>query len=480
MRHFSRRIRPRVRRRWLFLAAGGLSVAVALLLVARWTGSAALELVALDSSGQFRDHVALPRSWADTTASDWGAVARVPLILGVRNTGDEPVRPGSLNLSVPGHFRLADRNGRRLRARFVEGTPLIRYEVRAPFPAVQPGQRPKRLAGVDTLWLEVLMPTVYCVALSDSIPEFIPASRPAPEILSSVRIFYSFAGGELDDRQTGLLNVRLDPELLRAEASDPPPVFPAEVGPDAVPLPAMSGLRPTGVRRSRCGEPAAPVELLVTLWETLNGGRFFVLDYGGAPRKYLFDLNRDGVIELEMWDPDSDGRFEASRRAALPIPPFLMPPPPPPPFDPGVFASIPGDSMAALDRFRYAMAVPRKGDEGAPASTPRLDRLRPTTIVRGDEDEADADAPRGTTVPAAPPSRPLLGVPLEPDDRAPAPAAPAAPEEPDRPTAQPRPSEPESQPEPQPEPEPEPEPAEREIRLLGRPVAPPDTTGRRD
>jgi hypothetical protein len=50
-----------------------------------------------------------------------------------------------------------------------------------------------------------------------------------------------------------------------------------------------------------------------------------VVSYGGAARKYLYDLDRDSIIELEVWDPDADGRFEASRPTRMPIPEFLMP-----------------------------------------------------------------------------------------------------------------------------------------------------------
>src|SRR6185369_13271836 len=67
------------------------------------------------------------------------------------------------------------------------------------------------------------------------------------------------------------------------------------------------------------------LELYDVLWETATGGRFFLVYHGGAPRKYLFDLDRDSIIELEMWDPDSDGKFEATRPAHMPIPEFLMP-----------------------------------------------------------------------------------------------------------------------------------------------------------
>src|SRR5207253_7505707 len=53
--------------------------------------------------------------------------------------------------------------------------------------------------------------------------------------------------------------------------------------------------------------------------------RYFVVYYGSNPRKWLFDLNSDSIIEMEMWDSDQDGKFESRRAARMMIPSFLMP-----------------------------------------------------------------------------------------------------------------------------------------------------------
>jgi hypothetical protein len=60
-------------------------------------------------------------------------------------------------------------------------------------------------------------------------------------------------------------------------------------------------------------------------WETANGGRVLVLSTNGRPRKQLFDLDRDSIIELEMWDPNRDGKFEAWRQAEYAIPTLVLP-----------------------------------------------------------------------------------------------------------------------------------------------------------
>src|SRR5690606_41202427 len=63
--------------------------------------------------------------------------------------------------------------------------------------------------------------------LADSVPDFVPAPPAPVEAIARVQIFYSFEGGDLESRQTGLLTVQLDPRQLEREAPDPPPVFPA-------------------------------------------------------------------------------------------------------------------------------------------------------------------------------------------------------------------------------------------------------------
>ena len=135
------------------------------------------------------------------------------------------------------------------------------------------------------------------------------------------------------------------------------------------------------------------MELLSTIWETPSGGRFIALDYGGKVRKHLYDLDRDGVIERESWDPDGDGVYEATRRASLPIPAFLLPETPSH-YDMARLDSLPPDSLARLDPFRRAMPGPgrltlpdsaaiarRAGIEAAPAEQPAVDSL-PTPVIR--------------------------------------------------------------------------------------------------
>src|SRR5690606_13437065 len=190
---------------------------------------------------------------------------------------------------------------------------------------VQPGRMPTLLPALDTLWLELVVPSFYCMALSDSVPEFVPAPQPDPAAISRVQIFYSFEGDALERRQTGLLTAQLDPALIAAEPPAPPPALPVEMREPGRPVPSFATLQYEGSRSGFCGVPEEPLELLTTVWTTPSGGRFCVLHYGGAPRKYLFDLDRDSIIELEMWDPDADGRFEARRAARLAIPPFLLP-----------------------------------------------------------------------------------------------------------------------------------------------------------
>jgi len=393
MRRTFHRLGLSSRGRWAAVLLGGSAAAIALLFAPWRDGPAELELVALNADGAFESTIAVPAAWADTLYAAPGIAARVPLVLGVRNAGGEPARPQRLELSAPSRVHFTRPDGHPLQGYAVPGSPLIRYEVSGGFPAIQPGRMPTLLPALDTLWLELVVPSFYCMTLSDSVPEFVPAPQPDPAAISRVQIFYSFEGEELKGRQTGLLTVQLDPALIAAETPEPPPVFPVEMREPGLPLPAFEWLQYEGSRRGFCGEPEEPLELLTTVWTTPSGGRFFVLHYGGAPRKYLFDLNRDSIIELEMWDPDADGRFEARRAARLAIPPFLLPRPEPVPYyDFLALAELEPDSLAQLDRFRgagrYEVKAPKPG---APANS----RFRPLAVGR-DRDEDD-DSPRYTT-----------------------------------------------------------------------------------
>ena len=255
-----------------------------------------LKLVALSGDGRFREYVGIPSGWADTLSPASEATARFPLILAVHNAGARVARPTGLALSVPSRYRITDTQGLPLPSSTTIGNPLVRYELPIETDAIEPGQQPTVIAN-DTVWLEAIVPSIYCTALSDSVPEFVAAPAQDPSLMSRGRIFYSFSGGTRQ-RQTGLLTVQVDPNLVTRAPASQPPIFATEVIRPEVPRPALSGLVQVGARITSCGDPGQPIEIHSAIWETLEGGRFIVLYHGGAPRKYLFDLNRDSIIEL--------------------------------------------------------------------------------------------------------------------------------------------------------------------------------------
>jgi hypothetical protein len=405
---------------------------------------------------------------------------------------------------------------------------MARYRIDVPATRAASGALAGYLPVLDTVWLEPIIPSFYCIALSDSVPDFIPAPPAPVEAIARVRIFYSFTAEDLEDPQTGLLAVQLDPTLLELKTPPSPPVFPTEYHDPVVPPPFLGMLEYGGNRRALCGDPQDPIEILSTLWETPGGGRFFVLDYGGAPRKYLFDLNRDSIIELEMWDASGAGQFNARRQAHLPIPSFLLPPPGPPPFDASSLAALSPEELLALDRYGRAQIEPYRFQTPAPEKKPRYNRFRPGSIGNDDDDTGGAGItvrywsdPDRQIIPrpgsgntsvtqqqapgAAPTNRqtpgperrttphtttpPALGRPVTP----PSTGTPAAPPrerqpQPGEQQAKPQPSRPDNQ-APKPEnPVPKPEtrrPERSEPKVLGKPLdspppsARPDTTGQR-
>jgi hypothetical protein len=393
LRHILMRLTPRFGRGWLILLLVVALVAVGVSYL-RWDEPPPpLDLVALGPDGRFHDTLRVPVDWGDTATRTPDAVTRVPLILGVRNLGTQPVHPTRLSLSLPLRFRLTAAGGRPIDVDRQPGSPLITYVLETGGVELEPGRLPALLPRHDTLWLEVVIPTVYCVAVGDSIPEFGPAPPPPLAALSDVRLFYSFEGGDLSDRRTGTLSVRIDTTLLRVDIPDAPPVFEMVHDPVAA-RPPLGSLRREGSRRALCGEPEAPLAILSTVWATADGGRFITLDYGGTVRKRLYDLDGDGVIERESWDPTGTGAFTATRQARFPIPEFLLPlnasvpdlagressdpddPLPPPPSDrdgsdgPAAAAvdAPPGDSLPALPE-----PTIDRGILGNPATPPRPD-----------------------------------------------------------------------------------------------------------
>ena len=365
-------------------------IATLLVGAAFWIGPfrprpAELRLLALSGDGRFNDYVGIPSSWADTLSPASEATARFPLLLAIHNSGAQAAQPTSLSLSLPARYRIASNRGP-LEQRTVMGNPLARYDLRIRSPRLEPGSQPTIIPGMDTLWLEPVVPTLYCTALADSVPEFIAAPPNDPNALSRVRIFYSFEGRTIRQRQTGLLTVQVDPNLVKRSPAPTPPVFPTEIRKPEAPAPELGNLTFAGSRLSGCGDPSQPLELHTALWETAEGGRFFVIYHGGAPRKHLYDLNRDSVIELETWDSDGDGKFEARRAARISIPGFIMPLPKPRP-----------DSAAAAAALAEADTMPMDSawlrtfhDE---ASGPL--RFTPSARARAAARPATAPAPGG-------------------------------------------------------------------------------------
>lgn len=319
MGHKAQRFGIRISRGWavLFLIIG------ALLIAASWIGPlrsvpAQLELLAIDGDVAVQQVTAAARRMPD------GSVAfAVPLA--VRNVGAQTARPDRVLLSAPSSFRLATPRGR-LQGDVTAGVPLRRFAVELAAEPIEPSEQTRVIPGLDTLYIQPELPRYYCATHGLGIPEFSPAPSRDPETLSDVRIFYSFP--ERNGRHTGVLSVKLDPALLTVTPAPALPVFRTVFEEPEARAPQVGPLSFVGARTAHCGDPEQPVELYTVLWETRGGGRVFVLYVDNAGRKRLYDLNRDGVIELETYDADGDGRFEARRDARFAIPSFLMPLPP--------------------------------------------------------------------------------------------------------------------------------------------------------
>ena len=326
MHYVVRRFGFRITRGWfaLIIIAGALTAA------AFWIGPfrplpPRLQLLARNGDGTYRDTITIPSAWADSLPAASEATARFPLVFAVRNAGYLAAEPTHLALNVPARYRLTNAKREPLPFHTTIGNPLVRYDIPIRAPRLEPNSPPARVENLDTLWLEPIVPTVYCTAGADSIPEFVAAPAQDPEALSHIALFYSFSGPRIRQRQTGLLRVNVDPNLVKRTPAANPPIFDTEVTKPEAPRPPMDTLMYKGQRTTWCGDPGQPTAIGDVLFETREGGRMFVVYYAGKPRKWLFDLNRDSVIELEMWDADHDGKFESHRPARMAIPSFLMP-----------------------------------------------------------------------------------------------------------------------------------------------------------
>jgi hypothetical protein len=249
---------------------------------------------------------------------------RFALPLAVQNVGTDASQPRRLELSVPGRFAVSTRRGR-LTGAVTPGVPLRRYTIELVAPVVQPGAPPQPLRGLETIWLEPDLPRYYCAEYGDGIPEFVPAPHYDAATIAEVRIFYSVSTRETQARSTGLLTVMLDPQQLDVTPAAMPPTFPTLIHDQEVEAPDLGPLLYRGSRTAWCGDPEQPMELFAVSWQTAGNARLYVIHVRGQPRKHLYDLNGDGIIELETWDIDGDGRFEARRQARFPVPEFLIP-----------------------------------------------------------------------------------------------------------------------------------------------------------
>ena len=381
-------------RGWMVLVL----LAGTLLLAAYWIGPlrpipAHLELLAIDGDVAVEEIAAEPRRTAQ------GRVV-FPIPLAVRNIGARTARPAAVVLSLPPQFGVSTSRGR-VAAEVSPGVPLRRFRVPLAGGRIEPDSQTQVLAGLDTIYLEPDLPRYYCSTQGERIPEFGAAPRYNAQTISDVRIFYSFVESARVERQTGLLNVSIDPELLEVAPAAGPPTFPTVIQAPEAGAPETGTLLFAGARTAHCGDPEQPVELYTTSWETMSGGRVFVVYVDNVGRKRLYDLNRDGIIELETWDADADGLFEARREARFAIPDFLMPLPPrdpamaqPDPVAPdSAWLALFHDPGQGLDRFATSPLVAHP--QVAVADTAVADTAAAGSAALADVTSGEATAPAG-------------------------------------------------------------------------------------
>jgi hypothetical protein len=322
----------RSRRKELGIGRGGAVALVAGTLIifgALWIGPlrplpAELRLLALTADGEFADSVFVAAERPDAIAAAADVVARAPLVLAVQNVGTRAATPSVLRLSLPARFRLTDRAGDPLAGRSAPGTPLVQYEFTLPFPELRPRDMPTILPSLDTLWIEAVLPEFHCNLIIDAVPEFIPAPPYDPSTLAPVRIFWAL-DANASGRQSGLLTVDIDPALLARPTASMPERARITMHREPAPRPDLGPLTQIGTRSADCGDPEAPIPLHTVLWEGQTGALMYEVAVGATPRKLLFDLNRDGRVDLEIWDAEGDGGFRTIREARYPVPSLLRP-----------------------------------------------------------------------------------------------------------------------------------------------------------
>jgi hypothetical protein len=256
-----------------------------------------------------------------STHTSAGRRPRFPVVLAAMNNGARAASPTTLDISIPSHYSLM-RGTKPLTPEITPGNPLARYSIDVS--GIQlPADSVTYAILADTLWLEPILGDYDCTIEPDSVPDFVPPPPHSASSIARVPVFYSFDG--TTERQTGMFTAELDSTLLMRVPTPMPPKFPSYEREPEAPRPELGTLTRVGTRKSYCGDAHDPLELYTVDWETAAGGRFLVVYLNGAPRKQLFDLDRDSIIELEMWDPNRDGKFEAWRQAHYAIPTIVLP-----------------------------------------------------------------------------------------------------------------------------------------------------------
>ena len=376
------------RRRWIWaILLVGLFVLAGYWLVP-WRGAAPyLQLVAMRPDGTFAQTVDAAALMAARPADSAAVTPRsrgVPLVLAIANAGVRSGQPERLVLALPRWYRLTT-TADVLRQEILPDEPLQRYVLELDFPVIESGRVPTLLPSVDTLWLEPYVPAYWCTADADSIPQLIASTPPDTTGIVPVQIFWSFDGGAIAERQTGLLTVELPGSMFSGRAPVDIAQSPVQLGAPAALRPGMLGLVEGGSHHAECGPPGDPMRIFAALWVTPAGGRMISVHYGGVPRKEYYDLNRDSIIELEMWDTDGDGTMEAWRELRVAIPDYLLPQDP-------ISAA---DSIAREDSLRFALAA----DSAARADSIALARADSTAAAAA----RSAASPVSPAAPSVPP-----------------------------------------------------------------------------
>lgn len=302
---------------WVGAIAGLILVAfVGAAALVRGATSAALQVVALGSDGRFGADVELAAPAPGETG--------IPLVIAVTNQGRRAVQPGSLTFAFPAWLRLVDAGGREFAFKRSEADPLVRVTLDLEGELFEPGVFPVVPAGFDQLRLESVLGSTDCSLSWRGVPELRPAPPWDVGTLSRVAIYWTFDGAA--GRQSGLLALRVPAESLQPAPSDMRFGEPV-VHDGPAPRPDVGVLSLEYSVAATCGEPEYPLELFTVAWRSEAGGLFIVVSHLGQPRLHLFDLDDDGIIELEIRDSDGNGEFESRRPVSFAIPAFLAPRP---------------------------------------------------------------------------------------------------------------------------------------------------------